>query len=419
VALELEVFVGERPVLMGRLWVESRAGRSNSTFRYDVGWLARADAFTLSPGLPLGEAPFFASTRQDEGRASPFPGGIADTCPDAWGRAVIRRHGVMSGDRVMSDEARFLAGVDDALRFGALRFCRPGGQFERQVEAGRPIAPAIIDLKDLLRAANALQRHNETAKDLARLMGTASSLGGARPKCVVRDETNRLFMAKFPSLNEDPSIVRAEVLALKLGALVGISVPAARFVMVSGKPVALMERFDRGECGRIPAISAQTMLDAPSADGACYRDIAESIRANGASTDESLRELFRRMGFTVLVSNTDDHLKNHAFLHAGDNRWMLSPMFDVNPQPDRRRSVKTELARGSGAASTLEALLDTPGDFGLKPDEAAGIVAEMAKVISEQWRGLATSLGMSARNISDYSAAFQHEETRKALVLAS
>jgi len=164
-------------------------------------------------------------------------------------------------------------------------------------------------------------------------------------------------------------------------------------------------------------VSARTMLDVDRAVGSAYTEIALAIREYGEAPDQQLRELFRRVAFTVLVSNTDDHLMNHGFLHAGRGKWQLAPMFDVNPAPERASTMKTAISEVSGNEASIEALLDVASEFGLKKDGAAAIVGEMAHKIAEEWRTIAQQTGMTAAEIKAYTDAFEHEQSRAAMKL--
>ncbi len=253
-----------------------------------------------------------------------------------------------------------------------------------------------------------------TAKALQRLRQVGSALGGARPKCSVRDG-DRLFIAKFTSRLDTYSVELAEILTLKLAQACGLRTPEVRLDHSDGLAVALIARFDRNARGRIPFISAQTMLDVNRADGGTYTALAEAIRAHSDAPARDLLELFKRIAFTILVSNTDDHLKNHGFLYAGNNRWRLSPLFDVNPSPDRHRELKTAISEISGYAASIEALLDHATFFDVPEVEAIAAVREMATVIQRDWRQIGQGLGMSRQDIDIYRPAFEHSDTKVAL----
>lgn len=174
----------------------------------------------------------------------------------------------------------------------------------------------------------------EAARDLAVVAG---SLGGARPKAIVEGD-GHLWIAKFTSALDTIPVERAEIATLKLATKCGLRVAEARLeLQCSDSPVALIRRFDRRGKTRIPYISARTALDQQTNESGFYTDIADVIRQISSKPVDDLNELWRRIVFTILVSNKDDHLQNHGFIYAGSDRWRLSPAFDINPSPSRQR----------------------------------------------------------------------------------
>ncbi len=339
--------------------------------------------------------------------------------PDAWGRALVKLEGKRAFSPRPTNDADHLQGVDDALRFGALRFRDEQGVFVRPSNSNIGAAPRLLTLPRLLAAADAVGRRAARDDDLQTLLGPGSSLGGARPKCVVIKDDGTQALAKFPTPGEDGLAVKAEVLALRLADRIGLRAPPARVVMAGQRAIALIDRFDRTARGRLHCLSAQTLLDAPTASGGNYRDIADALREHGANPALDLTELFLRMTYTVLVSNCDDHLRNHAFMEAPGGRYRFTPLYDVNPTPDRIKVVKTELTRGSGEAATIEALIDEPQDFGMKPDYARTLVREFATLVAAHWRSVAEEVGMNRREIGEIAPAFDHTEASKALRLGA
>jgi serine/threonine-protein kinase HipA len=281
-------------------------------------------------------------------------------------------------------------------------------------------AEIVLQIKDLALSARAIEERKATTLDIRRLRGVGAAMGGARPKATVAGPNGSLFIAKFGCRGEALATEKMEVVVQRLAAKVGIN--ACEASILTNKdfdPVALIRRFDRTPEGkRIPYISARTMLDAESGIGGTYTEIAYAIREHGHDTPRQLHELFRRIAFTILVSNVDDHLMNHGFIHVGGGKWKLSPMFDVNPAPDRVSTLKTPISETSGNEASVEALLDVSKEFDLEAKNAATIIAEMAASISAQWKPMATILGMTATEVRGYNDAFEHEEGRKALTLA-
>ena len=200
---------------------------------------------------------------------------------------------------------------------------------------------------------------------------------------------------------------------LRLARAAGVDAASAR-VELGGtdRPVALIERFDRAAGDRIHYLSAQSFLGAEAATGAFYTDVADALRAHALDPRAQLAELYRRVLFTILVSNNDDHLKNHGLLHAGGGLWVLSPAFDVNPQPYRRRHLETGISDLSGNAASIEAALDAAPFFDVERDAAVAVLSRMVRTIDEQWRARCRAAGMSGREIELYEPAFDHHESR-------
>ncbi len=226
----------------------------------------------------------------------------------------------------------------------------------------------------------------------------------------------RHYIAKFTSaMDQNAAVERAEVLALALAKAAGIDAPRARILGSKDMPVALIERFDRkvvaGHARRRHVISAQSFLGAQFADEGDYADLAEQMRVHAEAGQMS--ELFARVAFNALVRRTDDHLKNHAFIHVGGGRWRMSPVLDVNPQPQRHGQLKTAI--NGRADATVDNLLSGHEAFGLPLDEARRIVGRVARAVEGHWRSLAKKTGMSRRDTDYYAAAFEHEEMHNAL----
>ena len=406
----LEVHIGEEASRVGTLHFEGRH-REHSVFEYDDAWMRNPIGFPISPTMPFRQRTYF-TTKDSEPHSSAFPGPISDTSPDAWGRAIVRRDGT-SRDHPVND-FDYLTAVDDASRLGALRFMDASGRFVRPAIAGQPKIPPVVEIEALMRASDAVEARTQTQKDILRLLGNGSSLGGARPKCNVVDRDGTPAVAKFTSKRDTLAVERAEVATLALADRVGIRAAEARVLSVAGRAVALVRRFDRKNGKRIPYLSAQSMLDRRSADGGSYEAIAEAIRAHCVEPNAELRELFSRVAFTILVGNTDDHLRNHGFIHAGRGQWLLSPAFDVNPSPERGRVLKTRISEASGDEASIDLLLRNARLFGLRADDADKLVAEMSTIISNTWRDFMGDAGMKPREIDAYEDAFKGPNSAEA-----
>ncbi len=411
----LEVHVGEEEKRVGTLHFEGR-DREHSVFTYDDAWIRDRTGFPVSPTMPFRQRTYF-TTKDSDPHSSAFPGPISDTTPDAWGRAIVRRDEA-SRDRPVND-FDYLTAVDDASRMGALRFRDASGDFVRPAVDGQPRIPPVIEIEALMRASDAVEARTQTQKDILRLLGNGSSLGGARPKCNVIDRDGTLAVAKFTSKRDTLAVERAEVATLSLADHVGIRAAKARVLSVAGRAVALIGRFDRKNGKRVPYVSAQTMLDRKRADGSSYEAITEVIRAHCAEPAIELRELFSRVAFTILVGNTDDHLRNHGFLYGGHGQWLLSPAFDVNPSPERDRVLKTRVSEASSDEASIDLLLRNAKLFGLRADDADKVVSEISTKISNTWRDFMKDAGMKPREIDAYEDAFRGPHTAEAKARAN
>lgn len=413
---ELFVYVDLQGVshLAGRLWARTRKGRESATFEYDKNWLAHRDRFALEPVLKLGPGPFHTAGK-------PLFGAIGDSAPDRWGRVLMRRaerrRAEKQGEtpRTVS-EIDYLVMVDDEARQGALRFAeREGGPF--LAAHGRRKIPPLIDLPRLLSAAEHVVSDTESDEDLRVLLAPGSSLGGARPKASVRDRDGRLAIAKFPNKGDETNAVVWEALALTLAAKAGIPVPSWRLESVADRPVLLLRRFDRADGIRVPFLSAMSMLDATDNEPRSYMEFVDVLRQYGAAPKEDMRGLWRRVVFNILISNTDDHLRNHGFLYQGPEGWRLSPAYDLNPVPVdmKPRVLSTTIDLDDGTAS-LELAMDVAAYFELRPGEARKIAAEVGHAVAG-WRGAAARLGLLAAEIERMASAFEHKDLRTAVAL--
>ena len=249
------------------------------------------------------------------------------------------------------------------------------------------------------------------------LVAPGSSLGGARPKATVRDRDGNLALAKFPSKEDNINVVLWEAVALSLAGKAGIAVPKWRVERTGDNPVILTGRFDRAGGRRIPFLSAMSMLGANDDEMHSYLEIADSLRQHGAAAKEDLAQLWRRIVFSVLISNTDDHVRNHGFLYESRAGWRLSPAYDLNPVPvDVRPRVLSLAVDLDDPTASIELALDTAQYYGLKTLEAASMAGQVACSIS-CWRAEAAGLKVPASEIDRMSSAFEHEDLEKALKL--
>jgi len=386
--------------LVGRCrYVAKRRGQS-SVFEYANEWLGYSDAFALDPAnLPLEERQIYTSTDK-----SALPGALRDTAPDRWGQQLIKRAFRKAGEERPLSEIDYLLAITDRTRIGALRYKRDSEEtFDHDIGYYR--VPPLIQLPALINAADAVQTNSETAEDLRLLLNEGSPLGGARPKSAVVDNDGTLAIAKFPKPDDDRSIPHGEVLAMTLARQAGINVAAARLQDVAGRPVSLITRFDRDGDRRIPFLSAMSLLGLNDGDNATYTDIAEIIRMYSSAPTEDLHELFRRIVFSVMIGNLDDHLRNHAFLYDQDNKWRLSPAYDLNPIPlaEKMRELTTWISE-EGPEADLELARHAAQFFALKSKQADAMIEDVAAAL-KGWRNTARQLGMSAADIAVYATA--------------
>jgi len=401
------------PHLTGRLWSRTRRGRETATFEYDAGWLENPARFSLEPALQLGPGPFHTPTDL------PMFGAIGDSAPDRWGRALMRRMERRLAEREKHtprtlQEIDYLLLVDDEARQGALRFAeREGGPFLR--DEGVTRTPLLIELPRLLSATERVVDDEDTDEDLRLLLAPGSSLGGARPKASVRDRDGHLAIAKFPRRDDEYNTVLWESVSLTLAARAGISVPVARVETVAGKPVLLLRRFDRDGARRIPFLSSMSMLGARDNETRSYLEIVDALRQHGAAPKEDMQALWRRLVFNILVSNTDDHLRNHGFLYAGSGGWRLSPAYDLNPVPvDIKPRVLTTAINEDDPTASLALALEVAGYFELDDAHARAVAGSVAHAVAT-WRDEAARHGLTKAEIDRVASAFEHDDLREAL----
>jgi serine/threonine-protein kinase HipA len=422
----IEVCLGNEARVVGTLVYSNEGSREFSAFTYAKSWLADLDRFPIDPAMPLTQMPHI-HRKGNSPHTSVFAGCFADSEPDGWGKTVILRDHARHRKASLSSETRrptgvltsldYLLYVDDLTRVGALRFRDETGHFLRPAPENGRTAPPLIELADLLNASRAIQRGTETAADLRYLLHQGSPVGGQRPKCTVLDEQGHLSIGKFPSVGDQHSVTKGEVLALHLATLAGINTASSRVVFADTTPVALIRRFDRTPSGvRLMYASARTMLEETGGNERAYTEIADMLRKYGASPKADIEQLWRRIVFNILITNIDDHLANHGFLMTAPGHWRLSPAFDLNPFPDRARTLKLWISEDSGPDAVLESAITAAPHFGITDaDHAKAIVSEVVAAV-KQWRDVSRSaaIRMTPTEIDQFEEAFEHEEMRKA-----
>jgi len=404
----VHVDLGGVPVLAGRLWTRVRRGKESASFEYDSRWLAHPGRFSLEPALTLGPGPFHTPA----GRS--LFGALGDSAPDRWGRVLMRRAERRRAERAGETprtlrEIDYLLRVDDEARQGALRLAEvEGGPFLAAGEATR--IPPLIELPRLLSAAENVIGETDSDEDLRLLLAPGSSLGGTRPKASIRDRDGRLAIAKFPHRDDEIDTVRWEATALALAQRAGLSVPSWRLEIVADRPVLILRRFDRTAATRIPFLSAMSMLGAADHETRSYLELVDALRRHGAAPQEDMRALWRRIVFSILISNTDDHLRNHAFLYDGTDGWRLAPAYDLNPVPVdiKPRVLATAIDLDVGDAS-LDLARSVAEYFGLDDDEAGAIAREVGESAAG-WRREAARHGLTAPEIDRMASAFEHAD---------
>ncbi len=383
--------------LVGRLHTAERSAAVS--FEYVAEWLGRPGAFAIDPtSLPLRAGPHHSAA---------LFGAMQDCGPDRWGRMLIeravRKHVL---DRKPYQDLDYVLALDDSSRIGALRFrVDADGPF---LAAGSGKIPPVVQLAALLNAANAVHGETETAQDLRYLLGQGSPLGGARPKSAVVLADGHLAIAKFSKPDDVRDIAAGEILALTLARKAGIQVPAHQLVNVKGKGVSVITRFDREGARRIPFLCAHSLLGLAPGEPGAYTLLADGIRQFGHDTPGDLRELWRRLVFSLLASNYDDHLRNHGFLMRESGRWALSPAYDLNPVPeiDRTQTPKTPISEEPEDPTIAGALAAAPR-FGLKATAANSILREVLAAVSD-WRKAGRQLRLNSRTLDAYATAFDH-----------
>jgi serine/threonine-protein kinase HipA len=404
-----QVALGESLTSVGQLRFTQTGPRQFSTFTYDQEWSDNPQAFAIDPVLPLEGGPFHTSGRPGHMRDS-LPGVFSDAAPDDWGRRLLER---AYGNGL--SEFEYLTLSDDMCRQGALRFLGADGAIIRGNAADA--VPRLVELENITAIARAYEQGKEISAEEMQALAGAGGSGGARPKANVRDG-DALWLAKFTSVHDQRPIERVEVATLRLARACGIRTPDVRLELPDSPfPVALIERFDRRGSARIPYISARTALAKTGTEYGSYTEIVDFMRGHSADPQADFEELFRRLIFTILVSNKDDHLKNHGFLYVGNGQWRLSPVFDVNPAPDRNPHLETAIMEGGSHDRSIMLALEASQFFEIAEDDARRMILEMAQKVSDNWREVLREMGVSGNLAKEYEPAFVHEQAEAAYSL--
>jgi serine/threonine-protein kinase HipA len=399
------IYLEEGPVPAGILETLGEGREATARFRYGRRYLQRKDRLALDPvQLPLPEADADRDYLTPEGFV--LFNGIRDAAPDGWGRHLMDR---AAGARPLT-EFDYLLATGDA-RVGALAFGPDLSGPRRVVPWREELDGEDLDLAGILEAVRELDAADDLPLRHRRFLARGSSLGGARPKATTEYE-GKQWIAKFGRADDRFPICRAEYVAMKLAAEVGIDVPTVRMEKIIGQDVYLIERFDRVSNGkeyrRLPFTSGLTIIGAHESESALqsYRRLAEQLRLFGSEPAKDARELWRRMVFNILCNNNDDHLRNHGFLWDAKG-WRLSPAYDIVPFP--QAGLHRDLAIGvgrDGRRATIHNALSDVASFGIARPEAMRIAGDMQKTVKTGWENLFRENGFSAAEIERLRTCF-------------
>jgi len=399
------------PAPAGRLTMTREPRASFATFAYGRRYLERPDRIPVDPvqlPLPDPEADNVVF-RTEEGFAN-F-NGIRDAAPDGWGRYLMYK---ALDDREPSEAEILLASGD--YRVGALAFGPTPEGPERLTPWGDGDAPGEhFTLEELAAAVERVQSVDELDDNLRRLLTAGSSLGGARPKAAT-DVGGQPWIAKFPANDDIYPICRIELATMRLATQCGLTVPRLDFREVLGRDIYMIERFDRtlGADGvqRHAFASGLTILGAHESDVGrhSYADLAESLRRLGADPRGDLLELYRRMVFNILVTNDDDHLRNHGFLWTPKG-WRLSPLYDVVPKPQVGHERTLVLGVGpKGREASLDNAVAGAAAFGLTAEEAISEALRLADLVQREWTRAFEGAGLGDAEIRRFATCFRQAE---------
>lgn len=401
----------ERPMLVGELGYESLRGSDSYSFKFDDDWLRHHGSLFLSADLNNYPGPQYTQPGRD------IFGCFCDALPNRWGRLLLNRR-----EQILASEEKrpirklssfdYLVGIDDFSRMGGFRFkeTKDGG-FINCNEALR--VPPLTDIRALVAASMEIEKTEELnrlpeKKWLLQLVHPGSSLGGARPKAGVLDDSGNLYVAKFPSRNDDYDVGLWEHHSHLLAKASGIVAAETSVMETGGKHHALLsKRFDRTTDGRRKHFaSAMTLLgltdgsDAKTGNG--YLDIVDFILQSCCDVESNLRQLYRRVAFNIAIGNSDDHFRNHGFLLT-PRGWTLSPAYDMNPTLNDHQAL---LINSSTNRADLEVLLTSSEEYMIGKNEAQRIIEEVKTGVS-RWKTLAKRLGIAKREMEVFEQVYR------------
>lgn len=396
------------PKCIGILTAQQAKGRKAFSFAYDRDWINSKEQILLDPDIA-----WFSGSQYPVGKGN-F-GVFLDSMPDTWGRTLMKRRAAQHANTLkkpvpMLYDIDFLLGVHDFCRMGALRFKLDSNGPFMDNDPGSPIPPWTT-IRELQYAAEVIESNEdseEAKKWLNVLLAPGSSLGGARPKANILDTNNQLWIAKFPSKSDTIDKGAWEYLVYLLAKNAGIKMSESTLEKVAGKyRTFFTKRFDRENQHRIHFASAMTMTgkneelirdDMPS-----YLEIAEFIQFNSCMVENDLEQLWRRIIFNIMVSNTDDHLRNHGFILSPEG-WSLAPAFDINPSIDKNGlALNIDLYNN---ALDLKLAKSTGIYFRLNEKEMDRIIEEIFSSVSN-WRKIANEIDIARSEQNLMATAFR------------
>jgi len=398
--------------LVGELSFESIRGTASYRFKYSAEWLRKHSDIILGDDINNYSGIQYTKPNKD------IFGCFADTLPDRWGRMLLNRR-----EQIFAREEKrpvktlssldYLVGIDDFSRIGGLRF--KNNEDENFINAGALLSvPPLAKIRDLIQASKEIEKSEEKnelpeKKWLNQLLHPGTSLGGARPKASLTDEEKNLYIAKFPSLNDNYNVGLWEHFSHILAKRAGINVAATQ-VLKSGEKyhTLLSKRFDRNnEHKRIHFASAMTMLGCTDGDnysnGHGYLDIVDFILKSCTDVEKNLEELFRRIAFYICIGCTDDHLRNHGFL-LKPKGWTLSPAYDINPSLNAFHSL---LITPYSNESNLNMLSESSDDYFLEKEKGQAIIKEVLEAL-KSWRNVAKQLKIPKVETDRFCSKFDY-----------
>ncbi|MEY4876837.1 MAG: hypothetical protein RL708_1986 [Bacteroidota bacterium] len=400
----------KKPFLMGVLNASPAKGKEVFSFEYTKEWLNAGFTHLLDPDLQHFTGRYFPSNNKQN-----F-GLFLDSCPDRWGRVLMdRREAIMARNEKRPIkkllESDYLLGVFDANRMGGLRFKLNESDVFLNNDKSRA-APPFTSLRELEQASLKFEEDNSTDDDNLKwinlLLAPGASLGGARPKSSVVDSKGNLWIAKFPSINDEKNIGAWEMVVNKLATEAGINMAQGEIKKFKNKHhTYLTKRFDRTEKGeRIHFASAMTLLGYTDGmdyqDGVSYLELAEFITRHGAAINQDLEELWRRIVFNIAIKNTDDHLRNHGFV-LSERGWKLSPAYDINPN-EYGTGLSLNISETDNSLN-LDLALSVAPYFRIDAKKGAAIIKKIKTTVSN-WQSIAKEFGITKQEQNRMEQAF-------------